>query len=346
MLVTLFVSQLLAVPIRAIALAVQVVTLGLVSSNVASVFGQRWVSDAVASAPMVIMLVVRSFVRKPLYKCFIHMLREVNPQTAQVIETTPRISNPNKKTKTVKVNEKVDKTYQRAVNMLALSAGLYICRQIPLFGRLVAPVMHYLTMNKNLGPRRAAIMSLVALYSPVEPCVIKFVEVWRASRILAPEILDPYLSHTIPHQDRAAFFRQNEVTINAFLAPQVLLMSIPFVGPIIFVPMQGASAWLVDLLARQSAGQSQSQPMKQMSGQGTAAVPAAAQYGGGGKLSRNAASITAAPTKPAVFYPGQEVYLSGQGNPQPGQGGFQAGQGSYQTSAGNYQDSVHSHKYS
>ena len=35
-------------------------TLGLVSSNVASVFGQRWVSDAVASAPMVIMLVVRS----------------------------------------------------------------------------------------------------------------------------------------------------------------------------------------------------------------------------------------------------------------------------------------------
>ncbi|KAL0036741.1 hypothetical protein WJX79_008135 [Trebouxia sp. C0005] len=261
MLVTLFVSQLLAVPIRAIALAVQVVTLGLVSSNVASVFGQRWVSDAVASAPMVIMLVVRSFVRKPLYKCFIHMLREVNPQTAQVIETTPRISNPNKKTKTVKVNEKVDKTYQRAVNMLALSAGLYICRQIPLFGRLVAPVMHYLTMNKNLGPRRAAIMSLVALYSPVEPCVIKFVEVWRASRILAPEILDPYLSHTIPHQDRAAFFRQNEVTINAFLAPQ-------------------------------------------------------------------------------------EVYLSGQGNPQPGQGGFQAGQGSYQTSAGNYQDSVHSHKYS
>ena len=41
-------------------------TLGLVSSNVASVFGQRWVSDAVASAPMVIMLVVRSC---ELYSC-------------------------------------------------------------------------------------------------------------------------------------------------------------------------------------------------------------------------------------------------------------------------------------
>jgi len=139
--------------------------------------------------------------------------------------------------------------------------------------------------------------------------------------------------------------RENEVTINAFLAPQVLLMSIPYVGPIIFVPMQGASAWLVDLLARQSATQSQSQPMQQMSGQGTAAIPAAAQYDGG-KLSRNAASINAAPTRPAAFHPGQETYLSGQGNPQPGQVGFQAGQGHYQPSPGSYQESVHSHKYS
>lgn len=35
----------------------------------------------------------------------------------------------------------------------------------------------------------------------------RFVEVWRASKILAPEILDPYLSHTVSYQDRAAFFR-------------------------------------------------------------------------------------------------------------------------------------------
>ena len=115
-------------------------------------------------------------------------------------------------------------------------------------------------------------------------------------------------------------------------------MSIPYVGPIIFVPMQGASAWLVDLLARQSASQSQSQPMQQMSSQGTATIPAAGQYGGG-KLSRNAASTNAAPTRPAAFYPGQDSYLSGEGNPQ-------SGQGHYQPSAGSYQDSVHSHKYS
>ena len=33
--------------------------------------------------------------------------------------------------------------------------------------------MQYLTMNKALGLRRAAILSLVALYDPVEPFIIK-----------------------------------------------------------------------------------------------------------------------------------------------------------------------------
>ena len=46
--------------------------------------------------------------------------------------------------------------------------------------------------------------------------------------------------------------------ISAFLAPQILLMSVSVIGPIVFVPIQGAAAWLVDLLAKQSATQLQS----------------------------------------------------------------------------------------
>lgn len=37
----------------------------------------------------------------------------------------------------------------------------------------------------------------------------RFVEVWRASKILAPEVLDAYMSHTVHHKDRPAFFRYN-----------------------------------------------------------------------------------------------------------------------------------------
>lgn len=37
--------------------------------------------------------------------------------------------------------------------------------------------------------------------------IFRFVEVWRASKILAPEVLDAFLSHTVSYQDRAAFLR-------------------------------------------------------------------------------------------------------------------------------------------
>ena len=45
------------------------------------------------------------------------MLRDINPNTARVIETTPRIKSPNQKSKTDKLNERVDKTYQRVSGM-------------------------------------------------------------------------------------------------------------------------------------------------------------------------------------------------------------------------------------
>ena len=70
------------------------------------------VSHCVLSS-MCSQLPVAAVIRKPLYKCFIHMLRDINPSTARAIETTPRIRNPNQKSKTDKLNERVDKTYQR-----------------------------------------------------------------------------------------------------------------------------------------------------------------------------------------------------------------------------------------
>ena len=43
-------------------------------------------------------------------------------------------------------------------------------------------------------------------------------------------------------------------------------MSVPVIGPIVFVPIQGAAAWLVDLLAKQSETQPQSTQLAQVSG--------------------------------------------------------------------------------
>ena len=42
--------------------------------------------------------------------------------------------------------------------------------------------------------------------------------------------------------------RSHGVTITLFVAPQALLMQVPLVGPLVYVPMQFAAAWLLHLL--------------------------------------------------------------------------------------------------
>lgn len=42
--------------------------------------------------------------------------------------------------------------------------------------------------------------------------------------------------------------RSNAVTITLFVAPQALLMQVPLIGPLVYVPMQFAAAWLLNML--------------------------------------------------------------------------------------------------
>ncbi len=38
------------------------------------------------------------------------------------------------------------------------------------------------------------------------------------------------------------------MTITLFVAPQALLMQVPLIGPLVYVPMQYAAAWLLNML--------------------------------------------------------------------------------------------------
>lgn len=98
--------------------------------------------------------------------------------------------------------------------------------------------------------------------------------------------------------------REHEVIISAFLAPQILLMSVPVIGPIIFVPIQGAAAWLVDLLAEQSATQPQSTQLAQ--GHGNMYQQNASQSGAHPSRVRQNSAPTM-PASPPVF-PAQSGY--------------------------------------
>ena len=111
--------------------------------------------------------------------------------------------------------------------------------------------------------------------------------------------------------------RQHEVTISAFLAPQILLMSVPVVGPIVFVPIQGAAAWLVDLFTRHSPTQAQSMQPRSSNEMHPSRM---------GQANYNAPTM---PASPAVFTDpsgyGQSASSSGYGQPTTASGYGQQG---------------------
>lgn len=49
--------------------------------------------------------------------------------------------------------------------------------------------------------------------------------------------------------------RQHGLTVTVFLVPHVALMSLPMLGPLAFIPVQAAAAWLVDLIESKAGPQ-------------------------------------------------------------------------------------------
>ncbi len=41
--------------------------------------------DALSTVSLLLMLLLRSFIHKPIFKCFIHTLRDTNPSLAQLV---------------------------------------------------------------------------------------------------------------------------------------------------------------------------------------------------------------------------------------------------------------------
>ena len=71
-------------------------------------------------------------------------------------------------------------------NLLALDLLLFVWRSLPIVGRFAAPVSHYVSMARIMGPRQAAAMSLLGLWQPAEVWVFHFMRLWRTSRVCCP----------------------------------------------------------------------------------------------------------------------------------------------------------------
>jgi hypothetical protein len=276
LLVVYLLGRLLLVPIQAAAIVVGAVVPGA-SRQGASDWGTAALHDMVASTSLLLMLGLRKWLHKPIFKCFIHTLRDVNPPLAQQIEVTPVL--PRARSRGPQQEQQKPLGYKVA-RLLALSLLASWGRRTPILGWFVAPVMLFKSGERLLGTERALLLAALGLVPAVAPWALGFLQLWRSSHVTGSELLDDYVQHSIPGAYRDAWFRRNEVAVFGFLAPMLLLMKIPIVGPLLFLPASAAAAYLADFLHRQPdnapfiAGAAGGQP-----GAGAAPSPSSAAGG-------------------------------------------------------------------
>lgn len=62
-------------------------------------------------------------------------------------------------------------------------------------------------MKKILGRDRAVVLSLLGVVPYLEPWILKFVQIWRASNLLGQELLADYLKFCVPPSSQSAFLK-------------------------------------------------------------------------------------------------------------------------------------------
>ncbi|KAK9798600.1 hypothetical protein WJX73_006804 [Symbiochloris irregularis] len=239
---------LLLIPIQIVAFLAHLLSFGALETKSVTDICSRWLVEATSLVPLLSVLVLRSVIRKPLYKCFVHVLREVNPEMAQSIENTPRIRHPNQKKHMRQWRQFATNYVSKTMQLLVLEFAIHVWKQLPYLGLAAEPVMHFVTMAHVLEPQRAIVFSALSFVPHAGPFVRQFVALWRASSVLGEELLEDYVSHMILHANRDSFFRRRAVTITAFVMPQLAIMKVPILGPMAMLPMAASAAYLVDLL--------------------------------------------------------------------------------------------------
>jgi hypothetical protein len=75
---------------------------------------------------------------------------------------------------------------------------VFLWHQLPVIGRAAGPVMHFINMSGSLGLHRAAFISLLGLWGPLEHWSFQFVRLWMASRVWPSKSLLNYAFRVHP----------------------------------------------------------------------------------------------------------------------------------------------------
>lgn len=245
LLVVWLLGRLILVPIQMTATVVGAVIPG--GSKISGAdLGHAALRGLIANVALLLMLLLRSFLRKPIFKCFIHTMRDTDPRLAQQIESgTPLPKHQRMPTQQQPQSKPLHIKIARLVGLSLLSA---FGRKLPVAGWLIAPMMLFSSGERLLGTERALLLAAIGLVPQIAPWALDFLHLWRASHVTGSELLQDYIQKVVPGGVRDEWYRKNEVAMFCFLAPQLLLMELPIVGPLLFLPASAAAAFLASYL--------------------------------------------------------------------------------------------------
>ncbi|TPX56071.1 hypothetical protein PhCBS80983_g04799 [Powellomyces hirtus] len=136
---------------------------------------------------------------------------------------------------------------QRYLKRLLLLGIVYLISLTPVLGAFIWPLATYAYLGGAIGYTTAAYTCAFAIVSPPWWAFVKgplLRAIW-SFRSLERELCEPYLCRSVMTQSqRRAWFAKNEALIAGFTFPFWYLISLPWIGPLVFGLAQGAASRL------------------------------------------------------------------------------------------------------
>eukprot|EP00736_Rhodelphis_marinus_P010528 Rmarinus@m.22378 len=145
--------------------------------------------------------------------------------------------------------------------MAVMSVLVLIVSMIPMVRWLLFPAFNFMFLRKKLGSTTLTlVISGFYLIPGCDESARRMVNLLLASRTLARELLDPYISraYKIPEQPRV--LKRHSCQLLGFFFPWMIVLSLPYVGPFFIMFAHAAAAEVAykmlreDFLVSNSAG--------------------------------------------------------------------------------------------
>eukprot|EP01116_Phalansterium_solitarium_P014122 TRINITY_DN31654_c0_g1_i1.p1 TRINITY_DN31654_c0_g1~~TRINITY_DN31654_c0_g1_i1.p1 ORF type:complete len:296 (-),score=28.54 TRINITY_DN31654_c0_g1_i1:162-1049(-) len=137
----------------------------------------------------------------------------------------------------------------RFIKNVSIASAVYVLSLVPYIGDLVVIAAQFFLTSRIMGSRRALVFALFCgLAPPVKPYATLLLSVWISAFSLGREILDPYFCRQVDQGVIKKILKHNEVLVMSFCLPFSLALTVPFVGPLLWVFTQASAAVLLTAL--------------------------------------------------------------------------------------------------